>query len=936
MIELKNITKIYKTKGGEPVRALDDVSIVLPDKGLVFILGKSGCGKSTLLNIAGGLDKPTSGEIVVKGRSSKNFSQSDFDSYRNTYVGFIFQEYNVMPEFSVKENVTLATELQGKRPKDGDLQGVLGDVELGGLEKRKPLTLSGGQKQRVAIARALVKDPQIILADEPTGALDSNTGKAVLDLLKRLSENKLVVVVSHDRDFANQYADRIIELHDGRVISDMTFVHDEDDGSGMAVVGDKVHVTRDVDGEMLAQLNALLREKKTVTLILEGEGTTVHGGHFAETVPEEVHTAPYDDKPLIRSKFPLKYAARMGASGLKTKRFRLVMTVILSTLALTAFGFMLTLMTFDRNTALRNSLADGGQTELGVANYHVTTEIVPIVNMEYQHTRQELSDEERVKAFEKLTGLEFMKIQTFSHRDGAFSGSSPVFRFTYSSDYDYYSPTAFCGFAVTDEQQLSRFGAEIIYGRMPLNSNEIAVSDLVIEALYNSSATDTSGNKLMRHAGDMPIGKKIHIGDSSVPAVEICGIFKAPRPDRKFDELKTAATLITAAQKDEDAAAVNAVARLYTLKNELDVLYRASLSTTALVTEDFLDTYMNYFNPFNGSFLVATYGTAEEWDAVWMNASELNDGVASYLLDGKKPGEDTLLVSRNGLYQIIDLYNNRGVLPEGVFDRLYEIADNAKNEGLLDALRLIEETVPGALDELKVRHSEKEGAYRTVKVIGVVSEETTYADALLPSPAFSKFFSTGDKHYDAASADFLLTVNSDEARRALTGDAVAENDAESRRFMLHNNYQNDTLDRYARIVATASGVFFWAGIVFAAFAALLLFNFISVSINFKKRDIGILRALGARKVDVFKVFYSESMMIISACYLLSVIFSIILSVRFGVFLRNELLVSATLFFFGPLQALILGALAAAVAFISTVLPVYHHSKKPPVDAIRSL
>ena len=221
MLETKNLTKIYNSKGVE-VRALDDVSISFAETGMCFILGKSGSGKSTLLNVCGGLDYPDSGEIIVRNRSSKDFTNGDFDSYRNTYIGFVFQEYNILDEFTVEENVMLALDLQGRSRDAGTVDEILRQVDLEGLGKRRPNTLSGGQKQRVAIARALVKNPEIIMADEPTGALDSATGKQVLDTLKKLSQSKLVIVVSHDREFAEKYADRIIELKDGKVISDVT------------------------------------------------------------------------------------------------------------------------------------------------------------------------------------------------------------------------------------------------------------------------------------------------------------------------------------------------------------------------------------------------------------------------------------------------------------------------------------------------------------------------------------------------------------------------------------------------------------------------------------------------------------------------------------------------------------------------------------------
>ena len=220
MLQVKNLTKRYATKG-ETVEALHGVSVDVPETGMVFLLGKSGSGKSTLLNLAGGLDAPDEGEIIVKGKSSKDFTPADFDSYRNTYVGFIFQEYNILNELTVGENVALALELQGKPRDKARIDELLAMVDMQGYADRRPNTLSGGQKQRVAIARALIKEPKIILADEPTGALDAKTGKEILLLLKELSKEKLVIVVSHDAEFAHTFGDRILEIADGAIVRDV-------------------------------------------------------------------------------------------------------------------------------------------------------------------------------------------------------------------------------------------------------------------------------------------------------------------------------------------------------------------------------------------------------------------------------------------------------------------------------------------------------------------------------------------------------------------------------------------------------------------------------------------------------------------------------------------------------------------------------------------
>lgn len=219
-MKIKNLTKTYETKNGVSVRALNDVSLDLPDKGMVFILGKSGSGKSTLLKLLSGMDSPNSGEIEFHGKKLSQFEPKELDYYRSTYCGMVFQEYNLLSEFNVFDNVSLALEMQGIRKTKRDVQNVLDMVEMSGYEKRKLTELSGGQRQRVAIARAIVKKPEIIFADEPTGALDSETSKNIFSIFKKLSQNRLIIVVTHEKEYAEEYGDRIIELFDGKVIND--------------------------------------------------------------------------------------------------------------------------------------------------------------------------------------------------------------------------------------------------------------------------------------------------------------------------------------------------------------------------------------------------------------------------------------------------------------------------------------------------------------------------------------------------------------------------------------------------------------------------------------------------------------------------------------------------------------------------------------------
>ncbi|MBQ3416614.1 MAG: ABC transporter ATP-binding protein/permease [Ruminococcus sp.] len=221
MLRIQNVSKQYKT-GDLIQRALDDVSLSLRDNEFVAILGPSGSGKTTLLNIIGGLDRYDTGDLIINGISTQRYSDRDWDSYRNHTIGFVFQSYNLIPHQTILSNVELALTISGvsaslrkKKAKEA-----LEKVGLGDQIHKKPSQLSGGQMQRVAIARALVNDPDILLADEPTGALDSETSIHVMDLLKEVAQDRLVVMVTHNPELARDYSTRIVELKDGRIISD--------------------------------------------------------------------------------------------------------------------------------------------------------------------------------------------------------------------------------------------------------------------------------------------------------------------------------------------------------------------------------------------------------------------------------------------------------------------------------------------------------------------------------------------------------------------------------------------------------------------------------------------------------------------------------------------------------------------------------------------
>ena len=221
MLQLSRICKYYRL-GDEKVAALDHLSVSFGSNEFVSILGSSGSGKTTLLNMIGGLDRYSEGDMTVDGKSTKDFSDHEWDSYRNGTIGFVFQSYNLIPHLSVLDNVAIALSITGVSAKERTQIAKKALKEVG-LEKhiqKKPNQLSGGQMQRVAIARALVNNPKILLADEPTGALDSHTSIQIMDLIKQISKDRLVIMVTHNPELAQIYSDRIIHLADGLIIED--------------------------------------------------------------------------------------------------------------------------------------------------------------------------------------------------------------------------------------------------------------------------------------------------------------------------------------------------------------------------------------------------------------------------------------------------------------------------------------------------------------------------------------------------------------------------------------------------------------------------------------------------------------------------------------------------------------------------------------------
>lgn len=552
MLELINAKKIYTTKAGD-VAALDDLNLILPSTGMVFVTGKSGSGKTTLLNVVGGLDDMDNGEIVIDGKRFSEFTQKEFDSYRNSFIGFIFQEYNLLPDYTVEKNIKIADELQGKKTDEKVLDAILEKVGILELKKRKPSELSGGQKQRVAIARALVKNPKIIMADEPTGALDSVTGKQVIEIMKELSKDKLVLVVSHDLELAEKYADRIIRLVDGKIVEDITLtdveiVGNTYDGDRQLVIKSGADLN---EGETL-QLVKAIREKKEIKV-----QEKIKVRDRKKTVEKRENVEGKEVK-LLKSKMKYRSAAYLGLKSLWVKPFRLIITIILSVVAFSVFGLFDTIAAYEDNRIIANLLRNSDYNAVAVNPVYKYSE----KGLSYRYSSKGISN------LSKETGYDFRGVYDvygiYNYTNESYTNLMRVSKGENLVRIDgqmqsadkytsfYYRPYI-SGLIEFDESEINSkgiidkggFNYKILYGEYPkLERKEgaltedsfknIGISKFVAQSIlytYDNTVGDVAVEKL-----EDVIGKTITVGSKQyvIKAIIDCGSIPS-----KYNSLKT-------------------------------------------------------------------------------------------------------------------------------------------------------------------------------------------------------------------------------------------------------------------------------------------------------------------------------------------------------------------------------------------------------------
>lgn len=831
MIELRNIEKIYKAKKSSSTMALRGVNLTLPNKGLIFIVGKSGSGKSTLLNLLGGLDSPTSGEIIVSGKNIENFSSEELDSYRNSYVGFVFQEFNVLEQYDVYENICLALKLQEEQVSKEKIDILLEKLGIKDLGSRRINELSGGQKQRVAIARALIKEPKIILADEPTGNLDSTSSSQIFDILKDISKNQLVVVVSHDKESALKYSDRIIEIEDGSIVKDTASI---------------------------------------------------------EVLDEEELT-------LKKSKLPFGYALKMATTSFKRKPIKFIMTVILTAMALVFMSFFVNIALFNKERLITNTMKDNSNYiyDVGYAKFYGMT------NGNANMISYMLNDND----INKLTKLVDNKLNVVYNLYD--NGKQLVFEFGQSQE-----PNA-------------------LYDMAPYVGQFVEVKD---DRIFNNiiGKAPSSENEIVVHKcfADFAIKCGIRLSDDSLYFPKS---YEELVTSRKGIKLGNNSVYITGIINDDDSIYLESKKEGRFTSDRLGTYYYDNYHYLARTV--YGKGLVNYLSVNNSKETITELMTITN-----IKRSHMLSSMDISLLNTK-----TKVITSGGVEEISELDKGNVIL--SVTD--YKAFDKKYEEGLSKYLLTKEE---GDYNTAVVEFTSSylmENAHN-LELYLLVSEIDPYLNEEGELILNLAGVSLDEENY--LSYDYTSDYKIED--KYLVSAKVYDDDVAH----LRKVFKNMVFSSY--LLETPEGTYYYYGvsdgdsiagvisfykfafryilaitIVFVLFAFLLFSNSIATSISYCKKEIGILRALGASKKDIIKIFGYEAIIIGICSWILSII---------GWFISCNLLNNSLFgnYFFkfnaivaNPVLPVITFIFTIALAVFITITSISRITKIKPIDAI---
>ena len=941
MLELKNVVKTYKTKSGE-VNALNGVSLTFPETGLIFIVGKSGCGKTTFLNAIGGLDGIDGGEIELFGKPFSSFTQAEYNDYRNTFVGFIFQEYNLLPEFTVEKNIQMAMELQGGSCDKDELEEMLNKVEITGLKNRKPNELSGGQRQRVAIARALIKKPRIIMADEPTGALDSNTGIQVLELLKKLSKERLIIIVSHEQDFAETYADRIIRFVDGNVAEDITF-----NESPMAVnVCEKGDTLLVKEGADLSEedKNVVAKAIKTRQKLEIISNLTYRQ---KETTDEKKINKKVKKVELQRSKMKFKSSFMLGLKSLGVKPLRLVFTILLSVMAFAVFGLFDTVATFTTKGVVDNLVATTDSLSL-YGNY--------VLDKQYGDSYPIKLSTQKINEFSNELDTKVKGVYHFyDNVKGAIDAEMSIFELfgtNQPSGKNYYTKS-FTGFVefgldeIDSNGQFKDFNYKLVAGEYPelsftseqdlqASMKKIAISTYMADSIKHFLNNNNLDGERINIYPDL-LGKRISVEDE---IYTIVGVIDCGKIDSKYGVLKDDITLDLT---------------LKTLADDFKKVINAGAERCMFVADGTLEQH----NLLTKTKTTIYYGGSANWYArvdnkrheghKYLYSSNGFDGQNLMLFNATSVDTPVTLADDQTLIHISNLKtlyseeyfaldNNERVKFTNYLSQMYS-QENSPSYKLLclkEIVRLLNIDTNGREIELsKSEQNTGKIVSKRVKVVGIYididqRESSSVVFRFMMNDNLMNYYKVCTDQGDY-SRILINAKGNGKVAKAVTDYMLSE---EGFSLVWYQNSALNTIKANEPVIRQGADLFLYVAIALAVFSMVMLFNYIATSIVNKRQSIGVLRGLGAGGKDILSMFLIESLII----SLINAVFAVGLGalgcVFVNMYIAEVMFINIPFAIFGFRQAIIIVALSLVTAVVSSAMPIYKISKEKPVDLIR--
>lgn len=871
MLQLKNISKTYRSKNGVTHRALNDVSLSFGETGLVFIVGRSGGGKSTLLNMIAALDRPDRGEILLYGNSFRDFNNSKLDSYRNTYIGVVFQEYNLIPTLTVYQNIALALGLQSNESSER-VDAAIARAGLEEIKDRKPNEISGGQSQRVAIARAVVKDPKVILADEPTGNLDSKTGREMFDIFKELSKDKLVIIVTHDRDIADELGDRVIEIKDGRVHKDLVRTTELYEPA-VDTVGDRlvrVPKGKHLDDLALEEINDIISKTDRDTYIINEKdidkvkSMNIHVKNAVklDQTDNSTYYFPYRPEPeenrqlnLIKSKMPGKVGLKLSLSMLKYKKFRLVMTVIMLILALflAAVVGVFKFYNFDR-AAAKTLTSDKYEYILGAKSG--------------DYIQQTLFSQSDINDLKK-TSSEVYEIYS-ENITPEFIGASESYK---KSDKSFDLFEKFYGIAEIEEKPL--YDVPYVAGEAPKTYTDAVISQ--IAALF---LLDRGVYPDVSDYGGL-IGKEFKIMENRV---RICGIYETDIDNYEYAK---------------DYAEKYGLDNVYYSGSETDP-YTSQLSERdgfVLVKRGYIENLINSYDKYpasatkvNGSVNLAVNYIAPE------------DKITNMIYDS---GEDGFIID--------------SALFEGMFDGISydkeQIAEIITEYNKEEHDYLIKQQV-GMYDD----GSHTSLIINGMKIAGVTEGESGVL--YVEKDSFNNFVSDDINVRKVLIKTGGSTFKNESLLKKLKEYGVYP----CMKFYADYTSYSSKLDILSTVLTRTL-------IMISIAAALLLFSFISSSVRLESRHIGILRGMGARGIDTFKAFGIEGVMITSLALFITLILIAVLFPLINLGMSSGYAYHFYSIVINPFAILLIIVTAALITAAAITIPLIRLSRMMPVSAM---